>query len=80
MPRSKPGPPVKPISTPIIDALEHEAQIFAAIGVVLHKEGMEDGDDKEYANFAKMLTEGGINLAKASQGKESGRRPAKRPA
>ena len=53
-----------------LDSLEHEAQIYALVGLVLHKEGMEDADDKEYIAFAKMLTQGGADLAKACRDKD----------
>lgn len=47
------------------EALQHEAQIFAIIGEVLQKEGMESGDDAEYRKFAMSLTSGATQLAKA---------------
>jgi hypothetical protein len=53
-----------------LEGLEHEAQMFAAIGAVLHKPGMEDGDDAEYAAFAKTLVQGGTELARACKEKD----------
>jgi hypothetical protein len=52
-----------------LEALEHEAQVFAVIGAVLAKEGMESADDAEYVKWAKMLQEGGTGLAKACRDK-----------
>jgi hypothetical protein len=53
-----------------LEALEHEAQIFAVIGAVLQKDGLEDGDDADYAAFAKMLVQGGADLARACKEKD----------
>jgi hypothetical protein len=53
-----------------LEALQHEAEMFAVIGAVLHKPGMEDGDDAEYAAFAKTLTQGGVELARACKEKD----------
>ena len=53
-----------------LEALEREAQIFAVIGEVLAKEGMESADDKEYVAFSKMLKQGGSDLAKACKDKD----------
>jgi hypothetical protein len=52
-----------------LDKLSHEAQIFAAIGEVLQKEGLEDADDAEYKKFATMLVTGGKELAAACKEK-----------
>ena len=52
-----------------IDKLSHEGQIFAAIGEVLQKEGLEDADDAEYKKFAAMLVTGGKELAAACKEK-----------
>lgn len=52
-----------------LDQLAHEGQIFAAIGVVLQKEGLEDADDTEYRAFAQMLVTGGQELAAACKEK-----------
>lgn len=52
-----------------LESLQHEAQMFAVIGEVLKKEGMEDGDDEEYRKFADMLISGGSELAKACKEK-----------
>lgn len=52
-----------------MDKVAHEAQIFAAIGEVLQKEGLEDADDAEYKKFATMLVTGGKELAAACKEK-----------
>jgi cytochrome c556 len=52
-----------------VDKLSHEAQIFAAIGEVLQKGGLEDADDAEYKKFATMLVTGGKELAAACKEK-----------
>ena len=52
-----------------LDQLAHEAQIFAAIGQVLQKEGLESADDAEYRKFATMLATGGKELAAACKEK-----------
>jgi hypothetical protein len=53
-----------------LDKLSHEGQIFAAIGEVLQKEGLEDADDDEYKKFAQMLVAGGKELAAACKEKK----------
>jgi cytochrome c556 len=52
-----------------LEKLSQEAQIFAAIGEVLKKDGMEDADDAEYKRFADMLVQGGKELAQACKDK-----------
>jgi hypothetical protein len=52
-----------------VDKLAHEAQIFAAIGTVLQKDGLESADDAEYRKFATMLATGGKELAAACKEK-----------
>jgi hypothetical protein len=52
-----------------VEPLSHEAQIFAAIGEVLQKEGLEDADDAEYKKFAQMLVAGGKELTAACKEK-----------
>lgn len=52
-----------------LEKLQHEAQIFAVIGEVLKKDGMEDADDEEYRKFAVMLIAGGKELAQACEDK-----------
>ena len=52
-----------------LDKLSHEAQIFAAIGQVLQKEGLPDADDAEYRKFANELLSGGKALAAACKEK-----------
>jgi hypothetical protein len=53
-----------------LDKLAHEGQIFAAIGEILQKEGLEDADDDEYKKFAQMLVTGGKELAVACKEKK----------
>jgi hypothetical protein len=52
-----------------LDKLNQEAQIFAAIGAVLQKDGLESADDAEYRKFAQMLLTGGKELAAACKEK-----------
>lgn len=52
-----------------VDKLAHEGQIFAAIGEVLQREGLEDADDGEYKKFAQMLVTGGKELTAACKEK-----------
>ncbi len=48
------------------DSIRHEAEITAAIGVVLLSKGMEDADDAEYRRLAESLTRGGTLMAQAA--------------
>jgi hypothetical protein len=48
-----------------IDEILHEAEIVAAIGEVLTREGMEDGDDEDYAAFAKIMTGSALDVVAA---------------
>ena len=53
-----------------LEQLQHEAQIFATIGAVLKKEGMESADDGEYRKFADILIGGSSDLVKACKDKD----------
>ena len=48
-------------------AIVREAELTAAIGAVLHSEGMDDADDDDYRPLAEMLKRGGIDLARAAK-------------
>ncbi|MBP85403.1 MAG: hypothetical protein CMJ64_01605 [Planctomycetaceae bacterium] len=48
-----------------IEEVLHEAEIVAAIGEVLIREGMEDGDDEEYAAFAKLMETSALDIVAA---------------
>ena len=48
-----------------MEEILHEAEIVAAIGEVLTREGMEDGDDEDYAVFAKQMTRGALDVVAA---------------
>jgi cytochrome c556 len=47
------------------DQLRHEAEIFAALGEVLTKEGMEDGDDDDYAGYSHQLRDAAREIVQA---------------
>jgi soluble cytochrome b562 len=51
------------------EMLLHEAQIFAAIGEVLKKEGMADASDTEYQEMCDILIAGARDLAQAAKEK-----------
>lgn len=48
-----------------IEEVMHEAEIVAAIGEVLTREGMEDGDDEDYAAFAKLMKTSALDIVAA---------------
>ncbi len=52
-----------------LEKLQHEAQIFAAIGAILQEDSMQDGDDEEYKKFAQILLAGGKALTQACKDK-----------
>ena len=44
------------------DALAHEAELIAALAAVLTKEGMEDGDDETYQEFATGMRDAALAI------------------
>lgn len=48
-----------------IEAVLREAEIIAAISEVLTREGMEDGDDEDYAGFVKRMQRAASEIAAA---------------
>ena len=51
------------------DKLAHNAEMFAAIGEVLAKEGMMDADSDEYKEFCQRLRDAGKEIADAARSK-----------
>ncbi len=49
------------------DKIRHEAELVAAIGMVLLSGGMDDADDAEYRRFAESLKQGGRRMAEAAK-------------
>ncbi len=49
------------------DKLQHEAQLVAAIGEVLSKEGMEDADAAEYKAFCLKLKQAALEVVEATK-------------
>ncbi len=47
------------------EELYHEAQLVAAFSEILLKEGMEDADDADYANFAKRMRQAALDVVDA---------------
>lgn len=52
-----------------IDKLAHDAEIIAAIGSVLAKEGMSDADSDEYKAFCDVLRQSGREIVEACKNK-----------
>ncbi len=48
-----------------IEGVMHEAEIVAAIAEVLTREGMEDGDDETYAEFADLMKTSALDIVAA---------------
>jgi hypothetical protein len=48
-----------------IEEVLHEAEIVAAIAEVLTREGMEDGDDEDYAGFTKLMKKHALDVVAA---------------
>ncbi len=48
-----------------IEKVMHEAEMIAAIAEVLTREGMEDGDDETYAEFAKLMKGNALDIVAA---------------
>lgn len=48
-----------------MEKIKHEAEIVAAIGEALMQEGMDDGDDEDYAAFAKVMKAGALDVVAA---------------
>jgi hypothetical protein len=53
-----------------LEKLAHDAEVVAAIGEVLAKEGMEDSDGDEYKAFCARLTKAGRDAAAACKNKD----------
>lgn len=51
------------------ETLAHDAEIIAAIGAVLAKEGMDDADSDEYKAFCDVLRTSGRDIAEACKNK-----------
>lgn len=51
------------------DKVQHNAEIMAAIGRVLAKDGMEDADSEEYKKFCDALRDGAKAIAEAVKSK-----------
>jgi hypothetical protein len=49
------------------EALVREAELVAVMGAVLAGDGMDDADDTEYQEFARLLQRGGVALAAAAR-------------
>lgn len=49
------------------DKLIHEAELIAAIGAVLTKGGMEDGDDDTYAEYAQQMQSAARDVVKGAK-------------
>jgi hypothetical protein len=49
------------------EQLVHEANLVAAIGEVLIQEGMEDGDEDDYAAFAKSMRDAALQIVSAAK-------------
>ena len=64
-PRLKPALADKGQFTAKADAVLKDAELFAAIGEVLAKEGMPDADSDEYKAFAARLRDGGKQILDA---------------
>ncbi len=47
------------------EELTHEAELLAAISEVLVKEGMEDGDDEDYAAFCTKMKDAALEIISA---------------
>jgi hypothetical protein len=68
-PRLKPALADKAKFTASADKLLHDAELFAAIGEVLAKEGMEDADSDEYKAFCNRLRDGAKAIIDAVKSK-----------
>lgn len=68
-PRLKPALNDKGQFTANADKVAHDAELFAAIGAVLAKEGMEDADGEEYVKFCNALRDGAKQIADAVKSK-----------
>ncbi len=52
-----------------VEKLSHDAEILAAVGAVLAKEGMEDADGDEYQAFCEVLKASGREIVEACKNK-----------
>jgi hypothetical protein len=52
-----------------IEKLSHDAEILAAVGTVLAKEGMADADSDEYKAFCEVLKKSGREIVEACKNK-----------
>lgn len=52
-----------------LEKAQQDAEVFAAIGAVLAKEGMEDADAKEYTDLCNKLLNGAKEIAEACKSK-----------
>jgi hypothetical protein len=68
-PRLKPALADKAKFTASADKILHDAELFAAIGEVLAKEGMEDADSDEYKAFCNKLRDGAKAIISAVKSK-----------
>ena len=61
-----------------LDTLSHEAQLVAAMALVLMKEGMEDGDYEDYQEFCNQMKQGAADIVSGVKQKnyESARKGA----
>lgn len=48
-------------------AVQHEAEIIAAIAQVLTREGQDDASDEAYVNFAKSMQQAAVEIAEAAK-------------
>jgi hypothetical protein len=68
-PRLKPLLADKGQFTASAEKVQHDAEVIAAIGHVLAKEGMEDADSEDYIKFCDALREGGKAIAEGAKSK-----------
>lgn len=69
-PRLKPALADKTQFTANADRVLRDAELFAAIGAVLAKDGMPDADSEEYKTFCARLRDGGKSIADAVKSKD----------
>ena len=68
--RLKPTMSNKTEFTKNIQLVFHEASIVAAIGEVLDREGMDEADEEEYAEFAHAMTDAATDVAAAAKSQD----------
>jgi cytochrome c556 len=68
-PRLKPALSDKGQFMSNLDKIQKDAELFAAIGAVLAKEGMEDADAKEYTDLCDKLKNAAKEIAEACKSK-----------